>query len=77
MPSISPEGTEMAFSHQGDIWTYHFNSQQTKRLTIHQVYESNPIWNKEGTQLAFSSNRKGANNIFTISKKGGAPKQIS
>ena len=77
MPRISPNAQEMAFSYQGDIWTYNFNTKQTKRLTIHEGYESNPVWNPTGDQLAFSSNRKGANNVFTISKNGGIPKQIT
>ena len=77
MPRISPNAQEMAFSYQGDIWIYNFNSQQTKRITIHEGYESNPVWNTSGDQLAFSSNRKGKNNIFTIKKNGGIPKQIT
>ena len=77
MPRISPNGQEMAFSFQGDIWIHNFNTQQSKRLTIHEGYESNPIWNSSGDQLAFSSNRKGANNVFTIKKNGGIPKQLT
>ena len=77
MPRISPNAQEMAFSYQGDIWTYHFNTQQTKRITIHEGYESNPVWNPSGDQLAFSSNRKGKNNIFTVKKNGGIPKQLT
>ena len=66
MPRISPNAQEIAFSFQGDIWIYNFDTQLTKRLTIYEGYESNPIWNTSGDQLAFSSNRKGNNNIFTI-----------
>ena len=77
MPQISPNAQEMAFSFQGDIWIYNFKTHQTKRLTIHQGYESNAIWNTYGDQLVFSSNRKGTNNIFTISKNGGTPKQLT
>ena len=76
-PKISPDGQEMAFSFQGDIWVYNFNTKQNKRLTIHEGYESHPVWNVAGDQLAFSSNRKGANNVFTISKNGGVPKQLT
>ena len=77
MPRISPNAQEMAFSYQGDIWIYNFNTQQTKRITIHEGYESNPVWNTSGDQLAFSSNRKGNNNIFTIKKNGGIPEQLT
>ena len=76
-PKISPDGQEIAFSFQGDIWVYNFNTKQNKRLTIHEGYESHPVWNVAGDQLAFSSNRKGANNVFTISKNGGVPKQLT
>ena len=76
-PNLSPDGSELAFSYQGDIWTYNLNTKQAKRLTIHEGYESNPIWSKNGQQIAFSSNRKGANNIFITSKDGGIPKQLT
>lgn len=76
-PSISPDGSELAFSYQGDIWTYNLQSKQTKRLTVHEAYESNPVWNTKGTHIAFSSNRKGATNIFTVPKVGGMPDQIT
>ena len=69
MPRISPDGQEMAFSFQGDIWIYNFDTQQSKRLTIHEGYESNPIWNSSGDQLAFSSNRKGAVTIVGPASK--------
>ena len=77
MPRISPNSQEMAFSFQGDIWIYNFNTKQPKRITIHEGYESNPVWNEAGDKLAFSSNRKGANNVFTINKYGGIPKQLT
>ena len=53
MPRISPDAQEMAFSYQGDIWVYNFNTKQTKRITIHQGYESNPVWNTSGDKIAF------------------------
>ena len=77
MPRISPNAQEMAFSYQGDIWIHNFNTQQSKRLTIHEGYESNPVWNTNGDQLAFSSNRKGTDNVFIIRKTGGIPKQLT
>lgn len=76
-PSLSPDANELAFSYQGDIWVYNLNSNQAKRLTVHEAYEANPVWNSKGTHLAFSSNRKGANNIFTVSKSGGMPTQMT
>ncbi|CAA0153797.1 S41 family peptidase [Tenacibaculum maritimum] len=76
-PVISPDATRMAFSYHGDIWVYNFRSKETKRLTIHQGYESNPVWNPRGNKIAFSSNRHGNDNVFTTSINGGIPKQLT
>ncbi|MDY0780164.1 S41 family peptidase [Tenacibaculum sp. IB213877] len=76
-PAISPDASQMAFSYDGDIWTYNFNTQQTKRLTIHEAYESDPVWKNDNKTLAFSSNRKKNTNVFITSEDGGLPKQLT
>jgi len=76
-PSISPDASQMAFSFQGDIWVHNFSNNQSKRLTIHQGYESDPVWNAKGNQLAFTSNRRGSVNIFTTNVSGGIPTQLT
>lgn len=76
-PKISPDGSKMAFSYHGDIFTYNFKNKQTNRLTLHQAYESHPVWKADGKKLAFASNRKGNTNVFTTSIKGGIPKQLT
>jgi C-terminal processing protease CtpA/Prc/Tol biopolymer transport system component len=77
MPSISPDASQMAFSYHGDIWVLNFATDQTKRLTIHQGYESDPIWNSKSNQLAFTSNRRGSVNIFKTDLNGGIPDQLT
>ncbi|MAD96558.1 MAG: MdsD protein [Flavobacteriaceae bacterium] len=76
-PSLSPSGTELAFSYQGDIWVYNLNTKVSKRITIHEAYERNPIWSPDGMNLAFASNRKGSDNVFMVSKNGGMPEQMT
>ncbi|WP_088323291.1 S41 family peptidase [Polaribacter tangerinus] len=76
-PTISPDATKMAFGFDGDIWVLEFATNQQKRLTIHQAYESNPIWNSTSSQLIFNSNRKGYSNIFKIGLNGGIPTQLT
>ncbi|WP_405606753.1 S41 family peptidase [Polaribacter sp. Asnod1-A03] len=77
MPSISPDASKMAFSFDGDIWVLDLNTNQPKRLTIHQAYETNPIWNSESNQLVFTSNRRGNTNIFKTDLNGGIPTQLT
>jgi Periplasmic component of the Tol biopolymer transport system len=76
-PSISPDATKMAFSFHGDIWVLDLKTNQPKRLTVHQAYESHPIWNSNSNQLVFTSNRKGSTNIFKADLNGGVPKQLT
>ncbi|MDG1398559.1 MAG: S41 family peptidase [Polaribacter sp.] len=76
-PNLSPDSNELAFSYQGDIWLYNLSSKISKRITVHEAYDSNPIWNNNGTKLAFASNRKGSNNVFTVDKLGGMPMQVT
>jgi len=76
-PAPSPDGSKIAFSFQGDIWTVSLDSGDAKRLTIHQAYESYPKWSLDGKKIAFSSNRFGNNDIFTIPATGGIPKRLT
>ncbi|MDO5981485.1 S41 family peptidase [Flavivirga spongiicola] len=76
-PSISPNGQSIAFNYQGDIWTSDRDGQNTKRLTIHEANDTNPIWSFDGKSIAFTSNRYGNNDIYVIASTGGAPKRIT
>ena len=76
-PSPNPDGSKIAFSFQGDIWTVPIDGGAAKRLTIHQAYESYPKWDPDGKKIAFSSDRFGNNDIFVIPSKGGLPEQLT
>jgi len=69
-PAISPNGNEIAFSYQGDIWTVNAQGGRAQRLTIHESYESRPQWNKDGSHLVFQGNRHGNNDVFVIDRNG-------
>ncbi|MEY3855226.1 MAG: hypothetical protein RIS68_1240, partial [Bacteroidota bacterium] len=53
-PAINPDGTKIAFSYQGDIWTVAAQGGKASRLTIHEAYESNPVFSPDGKQIAFN-----------------------
>lgn len=76
-PAISPDGNSIAFSYQGDIWVSALSGQNTTRLSLHEAYESNPIWTADGKFLVFSSNRFGNNDLYKISVNGGIPKRLT
>ena len=64
-PALSPDGAQIAFCFQGDIWTVPFGGGEAKRLTIHSAYDALPKWNSDGSRIAFSSNRFG-NELYKI-----------
>lgn len=76
-PSINNNGSLIAFSYQGDIWTVPVTGGRPARLTIHEAYEGNPIFSPDGKSIAFSGSRYGNNDIYTIPVEGGISKRLT
>ncbi|MCB1052004.1 MAG: PD40 domain-containing protein [Acidobacteria bacterium] len=75
-PSLSPDGKTIAFSFQGDIWTM-VPGQHPIRLTIHESYESLPVWSPDGKWIAFSGDRYGQYDVFVVPAQGGPVKRLT
>ncbi len=76
-PAINNDGSLIAFSYQGDIWSVPSSGGRPARLTIHEAYESNPVFSPDGRSIAFSGSRYGNADIFTIPVDGGTPKRLT
>ena len=76
-PALNNDGSKIAFSFQGDIWTVPSSGGKATRLTIHEAYESNPIFSPDGKEIAFSGARYSNNDIFVIPTEGGTAKQLT
>ncbi len=76
-PALSPDGQQLAFVFQGDIWVTPLSGGPARRLTIHQAYDQRPVWSPDNQQLAFSSDRFGNNDVYLISAAGSAPQRIT
>jgi Tol biopolymer transport system component/C-terminal processing protease CtpA/Prc len=76
-PAISPDGSQLAFGYQGDIWTAPLTGGTARRLTVHEAHEQFPIWSPDGKWIAFASNRSGNYDIWVAPAIGGAPTQIT
>lgn len=72
-PALSPDGSEIAFCYEGDVWIAPATGGQARRITAHASYDSHPIFSPDGTQLAFASLRTGGGNIYVISLKSSEP----
>lgn len=76
-PAMNKNGTMITFSFQGDIWTVASTGGKATRLTIHEAYESNPMFSPDGNSIAFSGGRFGNNDIFVMPAEGGQAKRLT
>jgi tricorn protease len=76
-PSISPDGSKIAFGYKGDIYIVPSAGGMATPLTIHEAHDQMPIWSKDGKTIAFASDRHGNMDVFTIGVQGGTPNRIT
>lgn len=71
-PAPSPDGSQVAFSWQGDLWTVPAAGGTARRLTAHPAAERHPVWSRDGQRIAFASNRHGNADVFVMPADGSA-----
>ena len=69
-PALSPDGNEIAFSYQGDIWLVSKTGGNAQRLTVHPGYDFKPLWSPDGKRIAFNSDRFGHDDVMSMDKDG-------
>lgn len=77
MPSISPDGTKIAFVYRGDIWIADPNGGNSVALTRNTEMDAYPKFSPDGNWLAFASLRNGNWDIFVVPARGGAVQQLT
>jgi tricorn protease len=76
-PAVHPEGAVIAFSYQGDLWTVSADGGRAERLTIHEAYEGRPRWRPNGSQIAFTSDRYGNDDVYVMAAEGSTPTRLT
>jgi len=83
-PALSPEGRRLAIGIADpktgfrDLWTFDLVRGSRSRLTFDPADESNPVWSPDGSQIAFSSSRRGGRDIYlTRANQGGEETPVS
>jgi tricorn protease len=70
-PSLSPDGSEIAFVSGGDIWTVPSAGGEARLLVAHPATESRPLYSADGTKMAFTSNRTGNGDVYVLDLRSG------
>lgn len=63
-PVPSPDGTQIAFAHRGDIFVTAVDYTTTKQITATPQGEREPSWGADNRTLYYTSDRDGHDNIY-------------
>jgi tricorn protease len=75
--AISPDGSSILFSHQGDIFVVETAGGLARALTTHDAWDGYPVWSRNGDHIAFASDRHGNLDIFLMPAEGGKAKRLT
>ncbi|MDX2414824.1 MAG: S41 family peptidase [Bacteroidales bacterium] len=75
--AISPDGSEIAFSYQGDIFLVSADGGQAKAITFNTAHDYMPVWSEDGKLISFASNRYGNFDVFVSNIEDGKLSRLS
>ncbi len=76
-PAISPDGQVIAFTYKGDLYTVPAAGGEARQLTFHEGHDYLAVWSKDGTKIAFASERYGNFDVFVMPATGGQAKRLT
>ena len=76
-PALNPEGTEIIFSYDGDLWKVAATGGTATRLTAMAGDETYPRVSPDGQWIAFSSAQYGNTDIYLMPYHGGEIKRLT
>jgi len=76
-PALSPDGKQLAFVYDGDIWSVDSGGGSARRLTITLDNDGSPCFSPDGKQLAFRSRRYGSDDVFIMPAAGGKARRMT
>ncbi len=75
--SISPDGSQIAFTYKGDLYKVAASGGDAVQLTFHKAHDYMPVWSNDGLNLAFASNRYGNFDVYVMAAKGGSATRLT
>lgn len=76
-PGLSPDGSKICFTYQGNLWIVATSGGVATRLTANDSFDSNAHWSPDGKWIAFNSDRDGGRQVFVIPSVGGPARQVT
>ncbi len=76
-PALTPDGQQVIFSFEGDLWKANVKDGQASRLTAMQGYETGAKVSPDGRWIAFTGRQFGNADIYVMPVDGGEIKQLT
>ncbi len=76
-PTLSPDGNDIVFSYENDLWKVPVNGGTAYRLTAMEGKETLPRFSPNGKWIAFTGSQDGRENIYVMPASGGEIKQLT
>lgn len=77
-PAISPDGSQIAFCYNGDIFIGNSNGEGLATPIVNTPsYEDRPVWSPDGKWIAYNSDENGNEDVYIISSSGGMAKRLT
>ncbi|RYF89770.1 MAG: peptidase S41, partial [Chitinophagaceae bacterium] len=74
-PAVSSKA--IAFIYAEDLWIANRDGAYPRRLTVSEGAESNPVFSRDGSTIAFTAQYDGNTDVFVIPAAGGVPKRLT
>ncbi|WPP49092.1 amidohydrolase family protein [Catalinimonas niigatensis] len=74
---VSPDGQTLVFDLLGDIYTLPISGGEAQLIREGHAYETQPRFSPDGTQIAFTSDAGGGDNIWLMNPDGSNARQVT
>ena len=76
-PALSPDGQTIVFNAYGDLWKVPAAGGDAVPLTLHDSWDGHAVWSRDGSKIAFASDRFGDLDIFVMNADGSGLKRLT
>lgn len=76
-PALSPDGQTLVFGYMGNLYKVSSQGGTAQLLTSGDAYYKHPVWSHDGKTIAFSSDRYGSFDVYTMPADGGEQTRIT
>ena len=74
---VAPSGRTIVFDLLGDLYTLPMEGGKATRITSGQAFDAQPHWSPDGRTIVFTSDRTGAENLWTVKSDGSGARALT